>query len=140
MGTATSVLIPWTDAYSVKVGIIDSQHKTLVNLINDLHQAMMKRAGKEQMGKVIGELLKYTKNHFTAEENLLRSRAYPELKIQEAEHASFVQAITDFQKKFQNNELGLTLQMMDFLKDWLSHHILVVDMKYSAFLNAKGVR
>jgi hemerythrin len=29
---------------------------------------------------------------------------------------------------------------MTFLNDWLTNHILQSDMKYGAFLNAKGVK
>ena len=41
MATASALLFPWSEAYSVKVGIIDTQHKKLVDLINELHQAMI---------------------------------------------------------------------------------------------------
>jgi len=38
-----------------------------------------------------------------------------------------------------DNKLGITLEVMNFLKDWLSHHILSVDKKYAPFLNEKGI-
>ena len=46
MATATALLFPWNDTYSVQIGIIDMQHKILVNIINELHQAMIGRAGQ----------------------------------------------------------------------------------------------
>jgi len=37
MATATALLFPWSDTYSVQIGIVDVQHKNLVNIVNQLH-------------------------------------------------------------------------------------------------------
>lgn len=79
MPTATAVLFPWSDTYGVKIAIVDSQHKVLVDLINELHRAMITRKGKESLGGVLASLIKYTKSHFAAEEGLLRANQYPDL-------------------------------------------------------------
>ena len=49
MTTAPALLLPWSDTFSVKIGIIDSQHKNLVGMVNDLHQAMHAGHGKDQL-------------------------------------------------------------------------------------------
>jgi hemerythrin-like metal-binding protein len=139
MITAIAPLIPWSDAFSVKIGIIDMQHKGLVDLINELHQAMVTGTGKAHLGKILSSLIKYTQAHFKAEEGLMQSHQYPDLTNHKAEHDRFTKTVVDFQGKFQRNEIGLTSEVMDFLKDWLMKHIMGVDKKYSPFLNAKGV-
>jgi hemerythrin len=140
MATATALLFPWSDTYSVQIGIVDMQHKNLVDLINELHQAMITRTGKEHLGKILSSLIKYTQAHFKAEEGILQSNQYPDLINHKAEHDRFTKTVLDFQSKFQRNEIGLTIDVMDFLKDWLSKHIMGVDKRYAPFLNAKGVR
>jgi hemerythrin-like metal-binding protein len=70
----------------------------------------------------------------------MESHQYPDLTNHKAEHDRFTKTVLDFQSKFHANEIGLTIEVMDFLKDWLSKHILGVDKKYAPFLNAKGVR
>ena len=139
MATNTKLLFPWSDAYSVKVGVIDMQHKTLVDLINELHQAMMTGSGNEHLGKILASLIKYTQAHFKAEEGILQLNQYPDFANHKAEHERLTRTVLDFQGKFQRNEIGLTTEVMDFLKDWLSKHILGVDKRYSPYLNAKGV-
>ncbi len=139
MATATTLLFPWSDTYSVKIGIIDAQHKVLVDLINELHHAMITRTGKEQLGKILSNLIKYTQGHFKAEEGILQSNQYPDFINHKAEHERFTKRVLDFQSKFQRNEIGLTIEVMDFLKDWLIKHIMGVDKKYTPFLNSKGV-
>ena len=140
MATATNLLFPWKDAYSVNICIVDSQHKVLVDLINELHQAMMMRTGKEHLGKALSSLVKYTQGHFKAEEGILLSNQYPDFVNHKAEHDRFTQTIVDFQSKFQRNEIGLTIDLMDLLKNWLIKHIMGVDKKYVPHLSAKGVR
>lgn len=139
MATATTELFPWSEAYCIKISLADTQHKKLVDLINDLHRAMITRTGKERLGKILSELVKYTEAHFKAEEGMLQANQYPGLMNQKAEHQRFTTTILDFQGKFERNELGLTIELMEFLKDWLVKHILSVDKEYVPFLHAKGV-
>ena len=139
MPVATSVLFPWTDAYSVKIVVVDSQHKVLVDLINELHQAMIARKGKESLGGVLASLVKYTKSHFAAEEGLMQANQYPDLASHRAEHERFTQTIVEIQDRFRRNEVAITIDLMDFLKDWLIKHIMGVDKRYVSHLTSKGV-
>ena len=138
--TAGPVLFPWSDAYSLQIGIIDSQHKVLIDLINDLYRAMMAGSGKEQLGTTLAGLIKYTKSHFKAEEGILLSNQYPDFSNHKAEHERFIQTIQEFQGRFERNEAALTIEVMDFLKEWLRKHIMGVDKKYVPHLQARGLR
>jgi hemerythrin len=139
VATATTLLFPWKEAYSVKIGVIDMQHKGLVNFLNELHQAMIEGRGKDVLGKILANLIKYTQVHFAAEEKLMQSHGYPGYPLHKPEHDRLTAQVLDFQRKFQSNEIALTIEVMEFLKDWLSKHILGSDKKYGPFLNAQGV-
>ena len=41
---------------------------------------------------------------------------------------------------FLPNKIFLSIEVMDFLKDWLIKHILATDKEYSVFLISKGVK
>jgi hemerythrin len=138
MATVTAPLFPWSDTYSVRIGVIDVQHKNLVNIINELHQAMVEGHGKQQLGKILSHLIKYTQVHFKTEENFMESHQYPEYIHHKSEHDHLTKTVVDFQGKFQRNEIGLTIEVMEFLKDWLGKHILGSDKRYAPFLNAHG--
>ena len=140
MATATALLFPWNDSYSVNIGIIDTQHKGLVGIVNELHQAMVAGRGKQHLGNILANLVKYTQGHFKTEENLMQSHRYPDYQLHKAEHDELTKTVLEFQWKFQRNEVGLTIEVMDFLKGWLGKHILGSDKKYTPFLNAQGVR
>ncbi|MFZ0963194.1 MAG: bacteriohemerythrin [Terriglobia bacterium] len=139
MATATALLFPWSDTYSVNIGIIDMQHKNLVSMVNQMHQAMVGGHGKEELGKILTSLIKYTQVHFKTEENLMESHQYPDYIQHKSEHDHLTKTVLVLQGKFQRNEVGLTIEVMDFLKDWLIKHIQGTDKRYTPFMNAHGV-
>ena len=140
MSIATAVLFPWSDTYSVNIGVVDLQHKNLVNIVNELHRAMIAGKAKLELGKILSNLVKYTQVHFKTEENLMESHHYPDYANHKVQHEHLTKPVLEFQSKFQKNEVGLTLDVMEFLKDWLGKHILATDKKYTPFLNSQGVR
>ena len=57
-------LINWSDNYSVKVAKFDNQHKNLVNMINEMHEAMRSGRGKDALKPILQKLVNYTVQHF----------------------------------------------------------------------------
>ena len=139
MVAASGVLFTWNDSFSVNIGVIDMQHKKLVSMVNELHQAMVEGSGKDKLGNILSNLINYTRDHFTTEERLMHTHAYPDFLAHKSEHDHLTEKVMDLQRGFRSNEVGLTIEVMEFLKDWLRDHILGYDKKYSPFLNAKGV-
>jgi hemerythrin len=133
-------LLQWDQDYSVNIREIDEHHKKLFSLINTLHDAMSAGKGKEVLGKVLTELLSYTAMHFAYEEKLFDQYAYPQAVAHKAEHEKLMQQVKDLKAKYDAGTTQITVDVMLFLKNWLNNHIHVVDKKYSAHLNAAGVK
>ncbi len=132
-------LFQWTPELSVNVKEIDNQHKQLVNLINLLHDSMKSGKGKDVMGKVLNDLTDYTVYHFGTEERLFQKYGYIEYPQHKKEHDDLTKQVLDVKSKFEAGQTTVTIEVMNFLKDWLNNHIKHSDKKYSAFLNSKGV-
>lgn len=132
-------LITWNDSYSVKVKEMDDQHKKLIDMINQLHDAMKVGQGKEVIGKVLTGLMDYTRRHFTSEENLMKIHGYSGYEDQKKAHSAMVNQVEDIRKKYTEGGVQ-SQQVIAFLKDWLIHHIQGMDQKYGAHLNGKGVK
>ncbi|CAG0957889.1 bacteriohemerythrin [Geobacter sp.] len=132
-------LITWSDTLSVKVKQFDDQHKKLVDMVNQLFDAMKTGKGSQVMGDILKQLIAYTQTHFAAEERLLKQYAYPDFEAHKKEHNALVMQVLDLQKQFQEGKPVLTQNIMTFLRDWLSRHIQGDDKKYGVFLNGKGV-
>jgi hemerythrin len=132
-------LITWSDTLSVGVEEIDNQHKKLVSLINHLHEAMHSGQGKEAMAIILDRLIQYTAFHFKTEENLMQTHKYPQSISHTQEHQGLVKAVLELQKGYSEGKTGITLETMNFLKNWLNHHILQIDKQFGKYLNSKGV-
>ena len=133
-------LIEWTDSLSVNVAEIDRQHKKLIAMINDLNDAMRQGQGKDVAGKIINGLISYTETHFSTEEKYFDRFGYPEADGHKKEHAAFVQKVSEFNNGFEKGKLGLSIELMRFLSDWIKNHIMIVDKKYGPFFNEKGLK
>jgi hemerythrin len=133
-------LIQWTDALSVGINEIDGQHKKLVGWINELNEAMREGKGKAVLSHTLMGLGSYTKEHFATEEKYFAKFGYPETDDHIRQHIRFVQKVSDMKKGFDEGRMGLSIEVMNFLSEWLKHHIQGSDMKYAPFFIANGVK
>jgi hemerythrin len=133
-------LIQWNPSYSVKIGEIDTQHQKLITMINELNDAMLKGKAKEILSPLIDGLIAYTQVHFSKEEMLFDKYKYPDAPAHKEEHAAFVKKVSEFREGFKKGNMSLTINIMDFLSNWLTKHICGTDKKYSDFLNKNGVK
>ncbi len=133
-------LLNWDNNYSVNIQEIDNQHQLLIKLINELHDAMKIGKGKEALGSILNELVNYTVYHFGYEEKLFSTYGYSESIQHKAAHDKLVEQVKQIQKEYESGKTVFTLEVMNFLKDWLSGHIVGTDKKYSSFLNSKGIK
>jgi hemerythrin len=126
--------MPWKDSYSVNVKSIDEQHKKLVSIINELNNAMLYEKGRSVIGKVLKDLVDYTVSHFDYEEKLMEKNGYSDLENHKKIHKDLLKTVGKFYDEFSSGEVEMSKDIMDFLKTWLSEHILGSDKKYSEIM------
>lgn len=129
----------WTDQFSVGVDTFDTQHKKLAGYLNDLHDAMLDGRGNHALASILNGLIEYTKTHFEDEENAMQQYGYEQLEDHRDEHAELTDQVLRFQRQFLAGEAILSVPIMQFLKEWLSHHILETDKQYEGFMREHGV-
>ena len=129
--------IDWAPKFSVQSVVLDLQHKTLTALINDLHAAMLRGGATEDMQKVFKDLISYTESHFRAEEGIMRQAAYPRLEAHHQQHVEFVEKARDLHAQLLAGKFTVSMDLLRFLKSWLSEHILGMDQQYAPFLSAQ---
>lgn len=132
-------LLEWNDKFSVTIGKFDDQHKKLVGMVNQLHDAMKVGKGRELLGDILRSLTQYTVTHFNDEEQLMKLHNYPGYEEHKQEHNKLVLQVRETLEAHNRGQNILTQNIMEFLKKWLTDHIMDNDRKYGPFLKSKGV-
>lgn len=132
--------VEWTADLSVGIGVIDEQHKMLIEHLNNLTKAIEEQHGPLQVGKVLGFLLEYTDFHFSEEEQFMDANHYPDLDAHKLSHQHFKMILCDLERDFRDD--GPTYQLAEaidtLLLNWLLKHISEVDVEFAAFLKETG--
>lgn len=135
-GSKIGPIVEWSDALSVGVERIDHEHKKLVGLLNELHRALQAGMGQGALGGVLDGLYQYTCYHFAHEEEMFLRSDYPgyekHLRQHKALTAKVLQIYSDFQA---GTEAVVPEQVLEFLKNWLSQHIMGSDRDFGTYLN-----
>jgi hemerythrin-like metal-binding protein len=132
-------LMTWNSSYSVGIRTLDHQHTGLFENLNDLHTAMMKGHAQSLTGPLLRKLADYTRKHFAAEEALMASTRYPGLASHRELHRGLTRQVEEYVARFEKGEITLNLQLLDFLRNWLTNHIQKTDKEYGPWLNEHGV-
>lgn len=131
--------IVWDELYETGVPAIDEQHKNLVSLANRMLDALTKKRGKDEVSYIITQMIRYAEVHFRTEEEFMTKAGYPGLEEHILLHEGFKQKITEFEQKFESQDLSLTTELTIFLTIWVTEHFTMVDQKYVPDLKRAGL-
>lgn len=137
--TRESLFFPWTDALDIGIEEINRQHQRLIHIANELYRLTQRNADPGALKRVIQSLATYTKTHFSYEEQLLKRNHYPDFDDHKAYHEKLVQDVYRFADRVDRGE-DVVNELLEFVKNWLTNHIMKSDMAYSKDLRAKGIR
>jgi len=131
-------IIEWNNLFLLGLKQFDDDHQQLVRLLNKTYDSFINNEPKSSLSVVIDELVDYAIYHFAEEEHWMKSTGYPELEMHIFQHDIFSKRVVDFQSAYQEGSAPLTLELLTFLKDWLSDHILVTDKEFGFYIASKG--
>lgn len=124
----------WKEQYSVGIPSIDEQHQQLFALISNFYDQIRQKQAKQAIHDVLVGLVDYARTHFLTEETYFKRYNYPRYAMHVAKHTEFIDRLMEFQARFQANELLLPIEIADFMKTWLTQHVLGEDQRYAPFL------
>ena len=131
-----STHLEWTSALSIGVNDIDNQHKELFQRINSLVDAIDEKRGSEEVSETFIFLQEYVFQHFTAEQNLMLSRHYPESDEHMLLHNGFIRDIYLLQDQYEKD--GATPELLSTVKskvsEWFLDHVTIKDKALGLFL------
>jgi hemerythrin len=124
-------LLTWKDEYSVNVDELDSHHKKLIKILNDLYTDCLQVDNINCVGSKLDELLAYAAYHFKAEEQYMRQIQYFEVDEHIEKHNGFTYKITEMKQIPHENQLELTKDLIIYIGKWFLRHVLEEDKKYA---------
>ena len=124
----------WNQDLSVGNAFIDGDHQKLIAMINSFHEAMEQGRGNAVVGKVLNNLVIYTREHFGREEAEMTRIRYPQQAAHKAEHDKLMREVQELQSGFDGGNTMLTIRISKFLRDWLLTHIKQTDQLLAAAL------
>jgi hemerythrin len=127
----------WKDEYSVGVVKIDRQHQHLFEIINKLIDHSDASSDSKLVYETLTEMLNYAKEHFTTEEELMQKYGYPDIEQHKEQHIYFFKTTAELSINALNKQSMVSNEIIEFLKMWLTLHVLKCDMKYKDFFKAK---
>ena len=89
---------------------------------------------------VIKALKDYTIKHFSEEEKLMKLHKYPDFENHKKEHQLFIDKVHEYEERYNSGKLLLTIEVINFIKNWIINHIKETDQKYSSLLIKNGVK
>jgi len=97
-------LFPWNNNFETGIDIIDSQHKKLVHLINQLAVAITHREQADNLGKIFISLAEYAQIHFSTEEKIWEKyfSSGTDYQNHKNEHSDFIKKVSEL--KLKNSE------------------------------------
>ncbi len=128
------MIFKWKDNFSVGIEEIDNQHKRLFEIGGEIYNLATLKDGQDHYDEIMA-LLKglkdYTVYHFGFEESLMEKYNYDKIEEHKKQHAMFVEKLVDLEtQEIDSRQKKVILDVLDFVVNWISSHILGSDFKY----------
>lgn len=114
--------------------MIDSQHKELIEKINDLLKACESNQGKEEVIKTVDYLKQYVEFHFGQEEAFQEEIGYPGIEDHKKKHAEFKETVNALELMAEKGiSEDFTKLVQSQVIDWLYYHIKGFDRSVAEY-------
>jgi hemerythrin len=129
--------IEWQDEYTVGVKELDDQHRSLLNTINMLLEEQRDKYEAAKFSPALSSLIHYAYTHFATEERYLLQVHFPDLKQHVLDHIDFIMKTLGLALRIESSEDESRIELLRYLKEWYSSHVLGTDRQYIPFLASK---
>ncbi|WP_320175198.1 bacteriohemerythrin [Maridesulfovibrio sp.] len=131
-------MLKWSDSLSVGVIEIDEQHKGLVSMVNHVYDLLISgESDQPHVIEVIEGMRRYSVDHFGTEEKYMDEFEYPEAPAHKLKHQEFINKVKEVESGCVDGTCVLTMDILNYLSDWLVTHISDTDKKLGEFLIGK---
>ena len=119
--------------YFTGITLIDEEHKQLFAYANEAYDHLQEEFIPDKYDRIVAilqELRNYTKKHFSDEEAYMESIQYKRIFTQKIQHQEFIDKLDNIDIdsiEAGENQDEAIIDILEFLTNWLIHHILELD-------------
>lgn len=130
----------WDPALETGQADIDHQHRTLFAHADRLIEAVQKGGGDAEIAYALRFLREYVREHFEAEEGLMRRNGYPELEVHAGLHEQFRHRLDEISAAYEREggSAALLHDVEAMMRGWMSLHIGEKDRALAEYLRSQG--
>ena len=128
----------WDPAYSLNIGSIDAQHRSLLAIGRELSNALSIGHSRAMTYNIVDRLARYAASHFSHEERLMRTRGYPDLAAHQAEHQAMTAQVVQFRADLEAGRASLSIELLQSMEKLIVGHFQGSDRRYSNFLHEEA--
>lgn len=133
-----SLKVVWSDAIATGHLATDNQHKMLIDIINELAEAIETKQTDFKMRTILNFLQYYTEWHFEREELCMARVKCPMGEKNKAAHKMFLERLKNFQEEYKiNPSVDFAERVYKELVSWLVNHIQGIDTSLKDFSEQK---
>ena len=124
----------WTRDYALYVAELDAEHKAVFGALNGLAQLRSAELPVAKIQELFSDFFGHATKHFAHEERLMRATFYRSYTWHKRQHDTARNRIAALEPGLSNGDRTAVLELLDFLAEWLEHHIRVTDRMMSAYM------
>jgi len=130
--------LPWTNDCKTGFDEIDSQHRLLFAISNELLDIENPAKQQDELKYLLHHLVEYVEKHFKTEEEYLEKHSYPGYKEHKERHVEISKQIREVVTQ-SKSMTHLKEQIDTMLDKWIRVHVLIEDKKFSVWAASKGI-
>jgi len=129
-------VVVWDEKYATGIHLVDSQHKELFSLTNELFRACLgeEETLREVFKETMERMVDYVRFHFGAEQEMLQRINYPGYQDHKKMHDTLIKDILDSVKEYNYGKKFVPNQFVRILRDWILSHIALTDKQYVVYI------
>ena len=122
-------LLKWKPEYSVGIASVDTEHREMIELINDVYSKLGKSPDAEEVEDCLENIYTAISLHFALEERIMRENSYVEYEEHKDDHEELLDEIRDLMDEFVADTQKGARALEKGLSDWFGRHFATFDAR-----------
>lgn len=135
------------DRMGVDIELIDSHHKELLHIINDLATTIEENSQKDDILGIVNRIIKYAHYHFSIEEAFFERFHYDDSEAHKEEHNKFFKDFEEIRDELKEIDgyrgksvIRISEDVFEYITTWFVQHVTGSDRKYVKLFKEHGIK